>query len=186
MVVCTSSSGGYNPVITSPPTAHLALSFGQLPFRPCFIMLARTMLAAGRNISQRHSSSWSSYWRWTIATQCLVCLISTSCGTQDRDGSVRCNSLRLMKEILRRHPSDVSEFSDQLITRVLEAYADTDCNVSVAAEEMFGQLAISLPTKTIIDQLIPATSQPSDSTSLLGVIKFLSKVRREAVGGWCS
>ena len=97
-----------------------------------------------------------------------------------------------MKEILRRHPSDVSEFSEQLIARVLEAYADTDCNVNVAAEEMFGQLAVSLPTKTIIDQLIPATPQPSDSTSssLLGVIKFLSKVRRrtrrEQFCGWCS
>ena len=48
---------------------------------------------------------------------------------------------------------------------------------------MFTQLAMSLPTKTIIDQLIPADTQPSNSTSLLGVIKFLSKVRgREFVG----
>ena len=98
---------------------------------------------------------------------------------------MRCNSLRLMKEILRRHPSDVSEFSEQLIARVLMAYADSDCNVSVAAEEMFGQLAVSLPTKTLIDQLIPATPRPTDSTSLLGVIKFLSKVRggKQFVGG---
>lgn len=84
-----------------------------------------------------------------------------------------------MKEILQRHPSDVSEFSEQLITRVLEAYADSDCNVSASAEEMFAQLALSLPIKSIINQLVPISPTPSNSSSLLGLIKFLSKVRQD-------
>jgi CLIP-associating protein 1/2 len=95
--------------------------------------------------------------------------------TQDDDAHVRTLSLRVIRELMKSRPPGITQFTEQLTAKVLESYKETDCNVSQAAEDLFGPLANAFPPKRVLDILLPLVAKGVDGNSL-GALKLASKV----------
>ena len=84
-------------------------------------------------------------------------------------------TLRVMRELLKARPPGVTQFTDELVTVVLDLFKDGDCNVSQASEDLFTPLSGSLPPQRLLNILEPLISNGADTTTL-GPLKLLSKV----------
>ena len=96
---------------------------------------------------------------------------------QQGEVAIQAIVLRLFRELLKNpsvHPI-AAPFTASLTNTVIMSYSSSELNISQLAEDLFGLLASSLPSQTMVEQLGPFVAHKSETT-LLAAIKLLTKV----------